>query len=46
MEENKNKLRNIIESIDDSVTLGNLVIIVTDYISYYSDQKRKSEADL
>lgn len=45
MEESKSKLHDMVDSINDPTILDNLVIIVTDYVYYYSDQKQTSGED-
>lgn len=45
MEELKQQLHQMVDSIDNPKILENLSIIISDYVNYYSDQKQKNEAD-
>lgn len=45
MEELKNKLYLMVDSIDNPKILENLINLTSQYVTFYSDQKRKSEED-
>lgn len=45
MEELKNELHQMVDSIDNPKILENLISLVGQYVTYYSDQKRKNEED-
>lgn len=45
MEENRKKLHEMIDKVDNPKILENLMLLTEEYIEYYSNQPQKSEAD-
>lgn len=43
MEENKNKLHSLVDSIDNPKILENLIIIITDYVGFYANRQQTNE---